>query len=120
MIFCIIITLLFFAFFVLVAITSDNAKEFESVGTAPFVAFVLMLLVTIAGCSNARENKALYNDMAKNPQCYSVNDLKEAHKAIQGHKAHQGHWTSFYNGYNFPEINVYVMDEVDHTLHVVK
>ena len=35
-------------------------------------------------------------------------------------KVRQGHWTSFYNGYEFPEINVNVMDEVDNTVHFIK
>ena len=58
--------------------------------------------------------------MANNSQNYSINDLKEAHKSIIRHKVHQGHWTSFYNGYEFPEINVDVMNSVDNTIHIVK
>lgn len=98
------------------------AKEDGDYGAAgvTFIAFLVNVILTICLCMNAKENKVLYSDMAKNPQCYSTNDLKEARKAIVGHKAHQGTPFSFYNRYDFPEINVYVMDEVDHTLHIVK
>lgn len=120
MITCIIITVVFFAFTVLMWCTSDGDGDVIAVSGLPLFAALIMLVVTICCHSSARENKALYDDMAKNPQCYSTNDLKEAHKDIQKHKTHQGHWSSFYNGYDFPEINVYVMDEVDQTLHIVK
>lgn len=107
---------------VLTVLFSVIAKDENEYGPATFtlIAFVLNVMLTIGLCMNAKENKIIYKDMAENPQCYSTNDLKEAHRSIQCHKAHQGHWSSFYNGYDFPELNVYVMDEVDQTLHIVK
>ena len=117
MILGIIFIVVFFALFLLTIIGEDKNGD---VAAFPFAVFFMALIITI-GCSlHARENKALYNDMAKNPQCYSINELKEAHKNIIKHKSYQGHWISFYNGYEFPEINVNIMDEVDTTLHIVK
>lgn len=118
MIFWIILTIVFFVLIFGSAALDEEVAAFT--GTASILMFITSFFITIACYSVAKENKVLYNDMAKNPQCYSINDLKEAHKDIQCHKAHQGHWTSFYNGYDFPEINVYVMDEVDQTLHIVE
>lgn len=116
MIFWIIFTVIFFVLTLLTLICDGG----EEVGHIPCNIFLAALLITIVCSLCAKENKALYNDMAKNPQCYSINDLREAHQGIIAHKSHQGHWTSFYNGYEFPEINVSVMDEVDTTVHIVK
>lgn len=120
MITCIIIMAISFALLVLIAWDIKNDDDAADACGLTFLVFIITLIVTITNCSSARSNKMIYNDMAKNPQCYSLNDLKEAHKAILRHKARQGHWTSFYNGYEFPEINVNVMNEVDNTIHIVK
>ena len=119
MITCIIIMTIYLALFILIAITEDDVDKVAEAGKSLFWIFIITLVITIANCSSAKTNKMLYNDIAKNPQCYSINDLKKAHKDILKHKA-RGHWTSFYNGYEFPEINVNVMDEVDTTLHIVR
>lgn len=120
MITCIIIMAISLALFILIVSTEDDVDKAVEASNLPFYVFIITLVITIASCSSAKTNKMIYNDMAKNPQCYSINDLKEAHKDILKHKVRQGHWTSFYNGYEFPEINVNVMDEVDTTLHIVK
>ena len=122
MIICIIITVLLLGLciFATADYLKDDTSSSDDVVSGLFMSFIITLIVTIGLSVNAAENKAIYNNMASNPQCYSINDLKNAHRAIQGHKSHQGHWTSFYNGYEFPEINVNVMDEVDNTVHFIK
>lgn len=121
MVTCIILIVLFFVSFLYLLFSPNvDADTTGSYGTFLLTAFIAMLVVTICCGSCARENKVIYNDMAKNPQCYSLEDLRKAHKAIQSHKSHQGHWTSFYNGYEFPEIDITVMDNVDNTIHIVK
>ena len=128
MVVCIIITALFFTLFILAMIdyirtennNSDNAKMSLEAANGGFILFIVALLITLGLCANATNKKALYTDIANNPQNYSINDLKDAHKSIIYHKARQGHWTSFYNGYEFPEINVDVMNSVDQTIHIVK
>lgn len=128
MVVCIIITALFFTLFMLAMIdyirfednSSDNAKKSLEAANGGFMLFIVALIITLGLCANATNKKALYTDMANNPQSYSINDLKNAHKNIICHKARQGHWTSFYNGYEFPEINVDVMNSVDQTIHIVK
>ena len=76
-----------------------------------FVGFLIMLAVLIGCMINAHRYKVIYNDMAENPQCYSVNDLKEARKDMLSHKAYQGTPFSFYNGYDFPDFNTYTIDD---------
>lgn len=128
MVVCIIITALFFTLFILAMIDyirtedndSDSLKMSLEVASGGFMLFIVALIITLGLCVNAANNKALYIDMANNPQSYSINDLKDAHKSIIRHKVRQGHWTSFYNGYEFPEINVDVMNSVDQTIHIVK
>lgn len=128
MVVCIIITALFFTLFILVMIdyirtednNSDNLKTNLEAANVGFILFIEVLIITLGLCANAANKKALYTDMANNPQSYSINDLKDAHKSIIRHKVRQGHWTSFYNGYEFPEINVDVMNSVDQTVHIVK
>lgn len=128
MIVCIIIMALFFTLFILAMIdyiriednNSDDAKKSLDAASGALILFSIVLGLTIGLCVNATNKKALYTDMADNSQSYSINDLKEAHKSIIRHKVHQGHWTSFYNGYEFPEINVDVMNSVDNTIHIVK
>lgn len=128
MVVCIIITVLFFTLFILAMIdyirtennNSDNAKTSLEAANGGFMLFIVVLIITLGLCANASNKKALYTDMANNPQSYSINDLKDAHKSIIRHKVRQGHWTSFYNGYEFPEINVDVMNSVDQTIHIVK
>ena len=122
MIICIILMALFFVLLlcVLFSPNMDSSDTAASCGAFLLFAFIAMLLITIVCGACARENKVIYDDMAKNPQYYSLEDLRKAHKAIQGHKAHQGHWTSFYNGYEFPEIDVTVIDKVDNIIHIVK
>ena len=128
MVVCIIITALDFILFMLAMIdyirieddNSDNAKTSLEAANGGFMLFIVALIITLGLCANATNKKALYTDMANNPQNYSINDLKDAHKSIIRHKARQGHWTSFYNGYEFPEINVDVMNSVDQTIHIVK
>ena len=128
MVVCIIITALFFTLFILAMIAyirtednnSDNLKMSLEAATGGFMLFIVALIITLGLCANAANKKALYTDMANNPQSYSINDLKDAHKSIIRHKVRQGHWTSFYNGYEFPEINVDVMNSVDQTIHIVK
>lgn len=128
MIVCIIITALFFTLFILAMIdyirtednNSDNAKTSLAAAEGGFILFIVALIITLGLCVNATNKKALYTDMVNNPHSYSINDLKDAHKSIICHKARQGHWTSFYNGYEFPEINVDVMNSVDQTIHIVK
>lgn len=128
MVVCIIITALFFTLFILAMIdyirtednNSDNAKTSLGAAESGFMLFIVALIITLGLCANAANKKALYTDMANNPQSYSINDLKNAHKSIIRHKVRQGHWTSFYNGYEFPEINVDVMNSVDQTIHIVK
>ena len=128
MVACIIITALLFTLFILAMIdyiraednNSDRAKQSLDAANGGFILFTIVLVLTIGLCVNATNKKALYTDMANNSQNYSINDLKEAHKSIIRHKVHQGHWTSFYNGYEFPEINVDVMNSVDNTIHIVK
>lgn len=128
MVVCIIITALDFILFML-AMTdyirtednnSDNAKTSLEAAKGGFMLFIVALIITLGLYANATNKKALYTDMANNPQSYSINDLKDAHKSIIRHKVRQGHWTSFYNGYEFPEINVDVMNSVDQTIHIVK
>lgn len=127
MVVCIIITALFFILFMLAMIDyiredddSDNLKISLEVANGGFMLFIAALIITLGLCANAANKKVLYTDMANNPQSYSINDLKDAHKSIICHKVRQGHWTSFYNGYEFPEINVDVMNSVDQTIHIVK
>lgn len=121
MIICIALTILFFVLLLCLLFSPNvDADTTGSCCTFLLFAFIAMLVITIVCGACARENKVIYDDMAKNPQCYSLEDLRKAHKCIQGHKAHQGHWTSFYNGYEFPEIDVTVMDKVDNTIHIVK
>lgn len=128
MVVCIIITALFFTLSTLAMIdyiraeddNSDNAKISLEASNGGFMLFIVALIITLGLCANATNKKVLYTDMVNNPQNYSINDLKDAHKSIICHKAHQGHWTSFYNGYEFPEINVDVMNSVDQTIHIVK
>lgn len=128
MVVSIIITALFFTLSTLAMIdyiraeddNSDNAKISLEAANGGFMLFIVALIITLGLCTNATNKKALYTDMANNPQSYSINDLKDAHKSIIRHKARQGHWTSFYNGYEFPEINVDVMNSVDQTIHIVK
>lgn len=124
----IIIMAFFFLVFILAMIdsirikdnNSDDAKKSLDAASGALILFSIILGLTIGLCVNATNKKALYTDMANNSQNYSINDLKEAHKSIIRHKVHQGHWTSFYNGYEFPEINVDVMNSVDNTIHIVK
>lgn len=128
MIVCIIIMALFFTLFILALIdyiriednNSDDAKTSLDTASGALILFSIILGLTIGLCVNATNKKALYTDMVNNSQNYSINDLKEAHKSIIRHKVRQGHWTSFYNGYEFPEINVDVMNSVDNTIHIVK
>lgn len=128
MVVCIIITALFFTLFMLATIeyirveddNSDNLKMSLEVASGGFMLFIVALIITLGLYANAANKKALYTDMANNPQSYSINDLKDAHKSIIRHKVYQGHWTSFYNGYEFPEINVDVMNSVGQTIHIVK
>lgn len=128
MIVCIIIMALFFALFMLAMIdyiriednNSDDAKTSLDAASSALILFSIILGLTIGLCVNSTNKKALYTDMATNSQNYSINDLKEAHKSIIRHKVYQGRWTSFYNGYEFPEINVDVMNSVDNTIHIVK
>ena len=128
MIVYIIIAALFFTLFILTMIdyirvednNSDSAKKSLDAANGALILFSIVLGLTIGLCVNATNKKVLYTDMANNSQNYSINDLKEAHKNIIRHKVHQGHWTSFYNGYEFPEINVDVMNSVDNTIHIVK
>lgn len=112
----------------LIAIISISIKDNNNVNSdedlvathSMFILFIVVLALTLGLRMNTASNKALYTDMANNPQCYSINDLKDARKAIIRHKARQGHWTSFYNGYEFPEINVDTMGSVDQTMQIVK
>ena len=128
MVVCIIITALLFTLFILAMIdyirtednNSDNAKMSLEAASGGFMLFIVALIITLGLCVNAANKKALYTDMVNNPHSYSINDLKDAHKSIIRHKVRQGHWTSFYNGYEFPEINVDVMNSVDQTIHIVK
>lgn len=126
MIFWIIFTSLFFVLFLFItscAAKESNAQKSDEANEAavfPFFVFIVSLIITISCCNVAKHNKIRYNDMAKNQQCYSVNDLKQAHNEIIQHKAHQGSWTSFYNGYEFPDISVNIKDEVDTTIQIVK
>ena len=129
MVVCIIITALFFILFMLLMINyirvedDDSYDEKLSLAAASYyvgLLFIAALIITLALCANATDKKALYTDMANNPQNYSINDLKDAHESIISHKMRQGHWTSFYNGYEFPEINVDVNNNVDQTIHIVK
>lgn len=128
MVVSIIITALFFTLFILAMIdyirieddNTDNAKTSLEAANGALISFSIVLGLTLGLCVNATNKKALYTDMANNSQNYSINDLKEAHKSIIRHKVRQGHWTSFYNGYEFPEINVDVMNSVDNTIHIVK
>ena len=128
MVVCIIITTLDFILFILAMIdyirtednNSDNAKTSLEAAEGGFMLFIVALIITLGLCVNATNKKALYTDMANNTQSYSINDLKDAHKSIIRHKVRQGHWTSFYNGYEFPEINVDVNNSVDQTIHIVK
>ena len=128
MIVCIIITALLFTLFILAMIdyirveddNSDKAEKILEAAKGGFMLFIVVLIITLGLCTNATNKKALYTDMENNPQNYSINDLKDAHKSIIRHKVRQGHWTSFYNDYEFPEINVDVMNSVDQTIHIVK
>lgn len=128
MVVCIIITALLFTLFILamidyIRVEDDNSDEAEKILEAAkggFMLFIVVLIITLGLCTNATNKKALYTDMANNTQNYSINDLKDAHESIIRHKVRQGHWTSFYNGYEFPEINVDVMNGVDQTIHIVK
>lgn len=128
MVACIIITALLFTLFILAMIdyiraednNSDRAKQSLDAANGGFILFTIVLVLTIGLCVNATNKKALYTDMANNSQNYSINDLKEAHKSIIHHKVYQGHLVSFYNDYEFPEINVDVMNSVDNTIHIVK
>lgn len=124
MIICIISMAIIFTCWLIaiISIKDNNVNSDEDLVAAHniFMLFIVVLVLTLGLHINATSNKALYTDMANNSQCYSINDLKDARKDIIRHKAHQGHWISFYNGYEFPEINVDTMDSVDNTIHIVK
>lgn len=113
MIFLIILEVLFFvltAWSIYKGIKTDDDVYCLGIGFG-FIGF-LIVVSTFLGCvMDAHRHKVLYNDMAENPQCYSVNDLKEARKDMLSHKAYQGTPFSFYNGYELPDFNTYTIDD---------
>lgn len=60
-----------------------------------------------------------WTDMATNPTCYSTESLAEAHMNIVKAKYWSKTPFSFHKGYDFPEINVDVMENTN-KFHFVK
>lgn len=110
-------------FFVLTMIScywlfkSDN----KGVLVLPFVV-LLCVFASIAGLytPQAIKNRAIYTDMAENPQCYTLSELQQARQEIVAHKMWVNTPFTFYPGYEFPDIKIDIPESTDTTLQIVK
>ena len=80
---------------------------------------IVLTPVCVGFALDAKSDEAIWNDMVANPTCYSTELLAKAHKDIATSK----YWATtpfgFHKGYDFPEINVDVMEDTK-KYHFVK
>lgn len=98
---------------------SDEASLVDVILLITFILGLIFTPVSGAGELRAKRDEAIWNDMVANPTCYSTESLAEAHQDIVKSKYWATTPFSFHKGYDFPEINVNVMENTK-KYHFVK